>query len=410
MRGDQAVRLLRASAELGDEHRAIDLATVVEIHARLPGVTGEPPPDAELEALLAQAREAAVPGDRLAEGWIAMAQAWVPFRSQELGPAERAVALAREVDDPVLLSAALDAIAGLHLAAGRPGLALAATRERARAAARMTGSRGRQFLERRDYLYMLAVGHTRVGRLREALPVIEEGRLVELEAGVDYGAFARGLDCLFMLGEWDQVERHLEEFVRVWEAAGRPTAGFARMELTMGAVLHGLRGDHERWLRFRDVSLRLGTARMGDVDPRSGHPGVGVLLVCDAAIDLHFGRYAEAAERLRLAPAEVSGWARSTWGAVRAEAYVRAGEAEAARAIAEGQDVVDEDAVAAAWILRARALLAADEAQLRAARDAFAALGMPYELARTQLDLGGAEAEQALETYRRLGLVQAFGG
>jgi hypothetical protein len=179
-----------------------------------------------------------------------------------------------------------------------------------------------------------------------------------------------------------------------------------RMELAVGSLVHGLRGDHAGWARWRDILMSLDAFRP---EP-DRNPGAALLILGDSAIDLHFGRPAEAAARLRQAPSEVVGWVRSTWGAVRAEAFVRAGEPDAAQAIAEAEAALEEDAIAAAWVSRARALDERDAGLLCAARDAFASLEIPYEVARTQLDLGGADAEHARETYRKLGLTQAFRG
>jgi predicted ATPase/class 3 adenylate cyclase len=406
MRGDLAVELLRRAAELDETGRAVDLASVVELYMRMRGITGPPPDADELAALLARARASAVPGDRVAEAWIEIASAWAAEESEDVARAERGLELARAVDDPVLLSSAYDAVAGIHQSAGRPGECLRATRQRAALTERLAGHRGRQFLERRDYLYMLSLGLTRTGALREALAVIEQSRETEWQASVDYGAFARGVDCLFLLGEWDRVVADLEGFVVAWEAARRPTAAFLRMELAVGSLVHGLRGDHAGWARWRDILMSLDAFRP---EP-DRNPGAALLILGDAAIDLHFGRPAEAAARLRQAPSEVVGWVRSTWGAVRAEAFVRAGEPDAAQAIAEAEAALEEDAIAAAWVSRARALDARDAGLLCAARDAFASLEIPYEIARTQLDLGGADAEHARETYRKLGLTQAFRG
>jgi class 3 adenylate cyclase len=406
MRGDLAIDLLLRAADLDEARCAVDLASVVELYMRMRGITGPPPDADELAALLARARASAVPGDRVAEAWIEIAEVWAAEEAEDVSRAERGLELARAVDDPVLLSSAFDAVAGIHQNAGRPGACLRATRQRAALTGRLAGHRGRQFLERRDHLYMLSLGLTRTGALREALAVIEQSRETEWQAAVDYGAFARGVDCLFLLGEWDRVVEDLESFVVAWEAARTPTAGFLRMELAIGSLLHGLRGDHAGWARWRDILTRLDTSRP---EP-DRNPGAALLILGDAAIDLHFGRPNEAAARLGRAPSEIVGWIRSTWGSVRAEAFVRAGDPGAGRAIAEAEAVLEEDAIAAVWVLRARALHAGDEALLREARESFARLEVPYELARTQLDLGGADAEEGRATYRRLGLFHGFQG
>ncbi|HEU4978970.1 MAG TPA: AAA family ATPase [Solirubrobacteraceae bacterium] len=400
MRGDLAVVLLRRAADLDETGRAIDLAAVVELHTRMVGITGILPVP-ELEQLLERARSSAAPSDRVAEAAILSASVWLTDED-DLQAAERVLALAREVGEPALLSSAFDAVAGKHLVNGRLRAALDATRARAATARGLSGRGGRSFLERRDYLYMLATTLTRVGELREAAAVIEESRDVERQAGIDYLAHVRGVDCLFMLGEWERVGRDLELFAAAWDAAGRPTAGFVRKELAVGSLIHGLRGDHAGWAPWRELATRLGGA-IDDVD-LAGYAGHGLIFVGDAMIDLHFERPAEAAARLTVRPAEVAGWHRSTWATVRAEAYVRAGHDEAEASLADAAPTIDEDAVATARLLRARALHAGDDALLREARDAFAALEVPYELARTQLDLGGAEADEGRAAYGRLGL------
>jgi hypothetical protein len=91
--------------------------------------------------------------------------------------------------------------------------------------------------------------------------------------------------------------------------------------------------------------------------------------------------------------------------ATRAEAFVRAGRAEADAAIAEAEETVGQHVYAQALLLRAKAIQAGEDSMLSEALGRFEQLGCPFQAARTGWLLGGEARQQAQSTFERLGAV-----
>jgi hypothetical protein len=128
---------------------------------------------------------------------------------------------------------------------------------------------------------------------------------------------------------------------------------------------------------------------------------------------LHQGRPEVALERLVVGAGEAGDAAPSKWiawiwlhwyVALRAEAAVLAGAANAARQVTAARAVVGDDPLAGALVGRAEALLAGDRAGLLATEAAFAAAGCPYQAARTLVLAGGDRLERGHAALGALGL------
>jgi hypothetical protein len=145
-------------------------------------------------------------------------------------------------------------------------------------------------------------------------------------------------------------------------------------------MVHGLRGDSAGQRQWQEVVERMG------VTPGATY-GYGA--VFDAIRLLDQGRPAEAAERTVPDPDE--GWKWVTWiwlhwyVALRAEAAVLSGHAEAAARVADARGIVKGNPVAEAIVERADALLARDHDRVRATASAFEAAGCVYQAARSGL-------------------------
>jgi hypothetical protein len=57
-------------------------------------------------------------------------------------------------------------------------------------------------------------------------------------------------------------------------------------------------------------------------------------------------------------------------------------------------------------LLRAKGLHASDDSLIRESKELFEQIGCPFQAARSAWLLGGAEREQAKETFERLGATQ----
>jgi hypothetical protein len=131
------------------------------------------------------------------------------------------------------------------------------------------------------------------------------------------------------------------------------------------------------------------------------HTGV---LIFAIDLDLHRGRFGDAIA-IGAEPVVGSQWT-AMYGAKRAEAFVRAGSRAAPEAIAWAESQVGEDPYANGMLLRAQGLHASDDSLIRESKELFEQIGCPFQAARSAWLLGGAEREQAQETFERLGATQ----
>jgi class 3 adenylate cyclase len=195
----------------------------------------------ELDALMADVRATrALASDRRAIAYSLVAEAFLPAgfvtggfvahsRQTDLeietarGPAEQAYALATELDDPILQSAALDAIGALDLGVD-PRHGLEVVGKRVAIAHRLP------LYERSDVYNMLAWTHAALGDLTDvigAADTILRDLGPNQAQGLSLSLAAWRTFALAMLGRWDEVAPEAERCVRLWEDAGRFSAGYA---------------------------------------------------------------------------------------------------------------------------------------------------------------------------------------
>lgn len=419
-RGGDAVVLLDRAAELaatvGDAAgEAGDRARALEVLLRFMGFTGDPPGVEELRERLERARAAAPPGDAEANALVAMAQALVAEEQAAdagdlgtLGPAasaaaERALGLARGLGDPLLLSAALDVAASAPMFRGDATTGLARSEERRRLIGSFPAGHPRSAFEETDILHMVAETRMRVGDFPGALEAALGYERVAGDCGLHYAAAASPVDPLLALGRWDEALESYARFRAAWEEEGRPQAGYANKTVVRVAGVLGLRGDDEGRAAALAMLPSDRGARRAFLDTWGVYPARTALAIADAELAIHRGDALGAAALIEREPAEVNGWFRPLYAAMRADVLVRAGAPGAADAVAAGEEMPGGDAYAAAVLARARALLEGDREALAAARASLAALGAAYQEARTALDLGGADADAGRASMARLG-------
>jgi tetratricopeptide (TPR) repeat protein len=232
------------------------------------GSVGSPSTHEEIGTLVDEVhalREGAT--DRSVLAWSMVAESFLPFeaatssrlpteedwaRGRAIG--ERAVAMARELDDPPLLSAALDGLSAFALGTD-PVTGLNLTRERQAMEDRLP------LYERSDVHNMVAWFASELGELDDVL-VAAEGILRDL-APNQAQATAMSLAAwqtwsLALLGRWDEVTAAAERAGRLWEDSGRLSAGFALHGL-IAALEVGVARQDDR-LRSRATSVLLGIA------------------------------------------------------------------------------------------------------------------------------------------------------
>jgi class 3 adenylate cyclase/tetratricopeptide (TPR) repeat protein len=271
--GSQATDAYATAAQLGRElGRPPDfvlraLSGRLMVLGRWAGSVGAEFSQEELDALLSEvrlARDAAT--DPSTIGYSLVAESFLPVGALTAGvrqlsdaeieaarvPAEQAVAIGRELNDPALVSAALDALAASTL--GRDPIAgLKLTRERAALEDRLP------LYERSDLHNMLAWNSAALGELEDVLRAADS--LLRDLAPNQAQAFALSLAAwqvwaLALLGRWDEVRAGAERANRLWEDAGRISAGFALHGYMAAAEVGWARGDDR--LSSRAIAVVLG--------------------------------------------------------------------------------------------------------------------------------------------------------
>jgi class 3 adenylate cyclase len=272
--GNRSIEAYASAVRLGRElGRSPDfilraLSGQLMVVGRWGGSVGTPSTNEEIASIIDEVH--ALRGqatDRSVLAWSLVAESFLPFeaatssrvptgeewaRGREIG--ERAVAAARELDDPFLLSAALDGLSAFALGTD-PVTGLGLTRERQAIAERLP------LHERLDVYNMLAWFASELGELDDVL-VTAEGILRDLAPNqaqaTSMSLAAWQTWSLALLGRWDEVTPAVERTGRLWEDAGRLSAGFALHGL-IAALEVGLARQDDR-LRSRASSVFLGIA------------------------------------------------------------------------------------------------------------------------------------------------------
>jgi predicted ATPase/DNA-binding CsgD family transcriptional regulator len=407
MRGDDTYRLCRAAADVarraGDTASAArELATAATAFYRNSGVFARLPLPGEAAALLVTARELAG-DDPAAQAAVALAECGVlgdVFYADQAEPqttaaeatalAERAVELARQLDDPLAECAALDALTGAQHLAGESFAAAATARRRVDLLSSVPVTPASAY-ELVDTLLMATETSIGVGDLHAARRWGTQMRDLPLLAEVGHLATSRLLVAEALAGDVDHTIADSDRFLDSWTYAGRPRAASLGSTAAAVAMIHGLRGDDGARAEWLAVVDELGV-------PPWRKAGYGPTF--DAIVQLHRGQATLALERLAAEPDEPapSKWITWIWlhwyVALRAEAAVLAVDPHARSQLAAASTAVAGNPIATAIVQRAEALLGQDRQQLLAAGAAFDAAGCPYQAARTLILAGGAEAER----------------
>jgi class 3 adenylate cyclase/tetratricopeptide (TPR) repeat protein len=399
-RGDQALELLEREAAVADEAgdraaAASALARAVELATRMGGVIGDVS-EAEVGEMMRRGEALIDDADLVTRGRLVLDRAFIawsfgPVEEMD-GPLDEALEIARAAGDPGLISAALDAAAGRAWGKGRFRDSVQASHERLEL---LENEETSPELDREvaDALHMMIATLLQTGDFRASAEWAQRAREADLAKGIVDTGWARELMPAYYLGEWDRV-LEMAELVRAeWSARVLARAAFAPDMATPGAIL-GCRGDDagaEEW-------FALAGALLPDGAERGAREGVAMLR---AEIHLHHGRHVEAA-RATERPARKWSWWRATYLAIRAESQLLAGKRDAGAALAAAEEIAGDNAYALATLRRVGAIAADDPDELAAARDAFAAIGCVYQVARTGWLLGGEARGEAATTFERL--------
>jgi predicted ATPase/DNA-binding CsgD family transcriptional regulator len=411
--GHEALRLDRAAADMwlraGNRAAAsVAFARIAEHINRFIGMYASPPPPGTVETMLADARACAGDDARAA---AAISTADEFRRVQGILQAEgglrdalaagQALGLARQAGDPLLVSAALDAVTLAQVMRGDIAAAAGNAAERIDPLIPMARD-PRAAFDLQDALHTAIFVGVAAGQTASSLRHAEQHRDLEFLREERDLADAGLLAPAALAGQWDRVVAIGDQFRRDWEQAGQPAAPGRALAPAAVAMVHGLRGDDSgraQWLAI--------LAAIRGVDQEQAQHGCGYGEAFGAIVLLHHGQ-PDAAMGLLTADEDGSSfWHLPLWHqwitALRAEAAVLAGDAGSAHHLAQAKASADRNPIAAALTQRAEALLRADRAALLAAAAAFAQASYPYQQARTLILAGGGQRAAGEDELARMG-------
>jgi predicted ATPase len=402
-RGEPAFALLQESARrahrAGDQAgEAIALAGAVCIANRFPATFTELVPHQHLCRLLATADRCTVTGDRLVTAHLAAAHAW-NANGEKTNPdpelTQVALAAARAAGDPMLVSAALDAVTSADGAAGRFRDAHRVSRERVQLFDRLPRLDPRIGVEIIDILHVAPLVAVAAGDLPGAVTAAHRAWADPL-SGL-YMRASKFLAPLVLSGRFAEALEYADTMWHGWLRVGRPTARWMAPAVHSAALAHGLAGrteQHREWLdRARHMS-----------EP-GGHSGIADSFAAFAEPRrcLHTGAIDDAlagAVDLAAEPAwsdsghqffDAYGWA------VAAEVAVVAGLPDAAHRLARAQPAGGQNSWATACLARATGRLTGDQDALRASVAGWERIDSRFERAITLLLLPDRAAEGRAE-------------
>jgi predicted ATPase/DNA-binding CsgD family transcriptional regulator len=391
--GNEALRLRLRAAEAalraGDRAGAAgDLARNAELINRGPGLMATEPAVGEVEALIAQGW-ALADGDLTAQARLLIAEA---CNGAVADPAtlqliERALTLARRLEDPLTESAALDQLTAVQLARGEVRAAAASALRRTELLAPMpvTATAALEFF---DGFVMAADCAVAAGDLAAARRLAERLRDLPFNREEGHLATARLLVVTVLAGDWSEAVGLAERFREGWERAGRPRAGNLGRGAYAAATVHGLRGDDDARAAWLDIVGALETPGRPVSEEHFGE-------FFDALLLLHRGLPEQAAQVMDTPPEQFTEWYSGIWrawyAALWAEAAMLSGYADAADRVTRARSATAGNPIGSAIVDRAAALTTRDGDRdgLAAVAAALEDAGCRYQWARTLVLIGG---------------------
>jgi hypothetical protein len=293
----------------------------------------------------------------------------------------QAVAMARDVDDPVMLSNALDALGAADLFEGRIRDAARSTQERIEMLPRFDRHDPRCGGEIIDILHMGMEHAIAIGDLPEARRVGQLARTDSVGRTVSMLTTSRLVIPLVLMGEFDEALLEADAMRDAWERAGSPAASWMAPAAVATAMVCGLRAEDDQFVKWRDFALQL-----------SSRPTMaGFLPFTDGRVALHHGRIADAVAALA-GMDHANDFYDAYAVAVRAEVAVVAGDAAAEAMIDDFASAARENSWAAACLDRARGRLHGDRDAFARALSGFDAIGARFEWAITALLMDDEQA------------------
>jgi predicted ATPase/DNA-binding CsgD family transcriptional regulator len=381
-----------AAAASGDRSTAAyALARSAELLLRGPGIIADKPPEGTHRKLIAEARALAADDPRTETAILTA----LTFEADDdhaavAETAERAVAEARALGDPLLRSSALDALTAHHLAAGNVEAAVDAVTNRIAVLSRVRPTALSAFEIADGYNMATEVSLT-VGDFSAARGYANVLTQLPFHSVEGHLATSRRMRVEVLAGNFDRVLDDAQRFRDGWEQAGRPVSPALASGAFAAALVHALRGDDTTRVEWVDIAVAMGLDHKKLVGCSTGY-----IPTFDAIVALHRGDPDQAVARLEEDPRELRRWYTGEWrpwyAALHAEAAVLAGHPEARLRVERSRRLCAPNPTTAAMVERAAALLDGDRDRLVPLAATLAGTGCVYQEART-LVLAGGEAE-----------------
>jgi predicted ATPase/DNA-binding CsgD family transcriptional regulator len=396
LRGEVAFALLtdaseRARREGDFATAAIALADAAAIAGRATATFSRRLSTEECAALVAEARALAPDGDPELDTHTTMAAAWVRHATTaapDPNLTAAALRLARELDDPPLLSSALDAECAVATQSGRFKDAARITAERMKLLPRLPRHDPRSGGELADVFHMAMESPIAAGDLSTALA---NARLAEQDSVLRHGLVHFGATHLVvplaLQGAFDEAIVQAEIMLDGWDRIGRPAAGWMTASFYAAALAHALQGDDRERERWWTLGREVGAHARSEVFPR----------FVAARVALHRGDLDTAVAQVTLTRAHVTTAYDGYYGAIAGEVAVVAGLPDVDDRLSALEASAAENNFAAAGLSRALGRLRADDVLLEHAVTQWEAIGARFERACTLLLLPAREEEGRAE-------------
>jgi predicted ATPase/DNA-binding CsgD family transcriptional regulator len=397
--GDEAIALINRVANEAENANDLDvaaiaLARIVTINHRHEGTIRHRLTAGEIETLLERAAEL---GSSDARVQAAIAVAMVGrggYEVRQREDAERAVRLARDAADPLLLDGALDLLTAAQFDAGEFVEAAETVRRRLAGLAQVPID-ALSSMDHTDAHLMGAHVDLSLGRLASArrnADVLAELPYLREEAHV---GLARRIEVDALAGEFDSVLAIAERFRAGWSRAGRPRVSTFGSAACAVAMVHGMRDEssaREEWLAIaRDV--------IPPADRAMDLELLGPVLM-DGLLLLHRGQPDAALALLTLDPDDMPHrvrWYQSLWlpwyAAAWAEASALSGVSDLDPRLDRARRVALPNPIVQLLIDRAACLAAGDLAALPAIGEQLRKLGSRYQAERTRQLMAASRAK-----------------
>jgi hypothetical protein len=395
--GDQAVHSYAKAWQLGEE-QGMDpgfllrnLGRQLMVICRWFGSVARPVKEDEIQQLVSRGSAWLTDADPRARATYLIAAASLPFWLRQSGVraptaadfelsdqrVREGLALAEQLDDPVLISAALDTMCTTPVADWRHMLRLSLRR---------TAMGDRLPLdERLDALNMVAWASAALGDLPEtirasqtAIDLVQPGQNAGFSlAGASWSTYARALR-----GEWEEMAPAIDDLRQRWIEGDRPAAAYALQGFLSGIGWARNRGEqelHDRWRAVADDII----GRFAE-----GHPVAALSAVTSldldgvAAIVMQHERYPDRVHYVENALGLCADH--------RHAVPLHVVDSVVARADAAGMLVMGAQG------RRLRGVLTDDARELGAALDTFEQIGAARYAARVRAELGSLTGDEEL--------------